>query len=308
MKLLLIGDAHLRMKAPAKRTETDFMVVCLGKLRQIVKIFKEYGCDVAIQVGDFYDSANPSGELVAETIDLLRTAWSKGGFDLLAIHGQHDQLYHTEASMKRSALRIMEAAGVVDLLHPDEPTKLTEGVHVYGASFGQDPIVPLVPAEFNILVAHAMVGDKPLFPGHEITGPHQYAAKHPGYNLYVLGDYHYPFSVAGEGYDVVNPGCLIRKSVSDIKHKPKVVLYDTDNPGGAEDIYLDVADPEVCFDLTEDEAPKDSPALAELAARLAASGSVGVSFTDTLQQYFDEQGTNPEIKDLIWQNLEAETV
>jgi len=85
-------------------------------------------------------------------------------------------------------------------------------------------------------------------------------------------------------------------------------LHDTDNPGGGEDIYLDVADPEVCFDLTEDEAPKDSPALAELAERLAASGSVGVSFTDTLQQYFDEQGTNPEIKDLIWQNLEAEPV
>jgi len=35
---------------------------------------------------------------------------------------------------------------------------------------------------------------------------------------------------------------------------------------------------------------------------------VGVSFTDTLQQYFDEQGTSPEIKDLIWQNLEAEAV
>lgn len=309
MKILIVGDLHLRTRPPKRRREADFQDVCLGKLRQIRDIGDTRAAAV-LQVGDFFDSSDPSKGLIAAVIYLLldRPVVSSSWF---AIHGQHDLRYHSQEAAGRSALRILEAAGVVKIMDAGGCLIGRRGatVRFVGASFGEVPYlqVPLeYPDEgFNVLVAHAMVGDRPLWPGHDLTGPEQYVRKYPGYNLYCLGDYHYPFSVRVGDAWVINPGAVLRLTADerDRSRRPKVVLFDTDG-GEPEDIYLDVTPEAEAFDLEghakDADAREARASFADMAEALKHTGQLGVNFKQNLVVAMDELSTPPDVRERVW--------
>lgn len=291
MRYLIVGDLHLRMRPPRCRTEANFKAVCLGKLKQILGIAHRESAPI-LQVGDFFHSPDPSGELHAETIDIIKE-WN---VPIFTVHGQHDLSYHSEASRRKSALRVMEAAEALTVL--DAESWKSDWLH--GAGFGQTPPVP--ESGNPILVAHAMVGDKPLWPGQELPSPKRYVQKHPGYHLYCLGDYHYPFTVQVGDALVVNPGAVLRLTASkrDLEHRPKVVLYD-DEEDGPMNIYLDVTPIETAFDLSAIEEKRDNaPVAAELIRKLGEAGRIGVDFEANLAAHMDQNGTEKEIRDTVW--------
>ena len=317
MKLLLVGDLHLRVKTPEGRTDADFMQTCLGKLRQILEIAEDRGCEAIIQAGDFFHNPNPSKELIAEVINLL----NEKDKIILTIHGQHDMSFHSKESKKKSALAVLEAAGVVTCLNDipcviEEYEKGKKDVAILGASFGETPTtienknVSLSgDGTFFISVSHVMVGDKPLWPGHDLTSAEEYVKKYPNYDLYLVGDYHYPFAQKVENTDVINAGCVLRltRGKRDLELKPKVVLYDTENTGGAEDIYLDVQPVEDVFDLSErTEKENNSEELCKLVEQLKESGQVGVSFAENLQAYYKQNDTLEGIRDIIAEAMPVE--
>ncbi len=303
MKILLWGDGHLRVRTPQGRTDENFMETCLSKLDQVTELYNAHGCDAMIQTGDFFDSPNPSGELVAAVIWRLR--WSN--VCPLVIHGQHDLSYHTEASMKRSTLAIMEAAGVVKQMRESNRVGTKSNpVQFTGVSFGQEIPEAHQDGKFEVLVAHVMVGDKPLWPGHDLTGPKQFVGKHPGYDLYVLGDYHYPFLVSVGKALVINPGAMLRltRSERDMRHRPKVVLFDTETrvPFG---IYLDVKPAEEVFVEKDEPMKQDEHRFDELVSKLKETGEIGVSFADNLAAHFEADDTPKEIREKILEHLES---
>lgn len=302
MKILILGDLHLRVRAPEKRRDKDFLKTCLGKFEQILQIYKKHKCDAMIQPGDFFDSPNPSGELVAAVIELLRRYEP----NLYAVHGQHDLSFHSESSMKRSPLRIIEAAGCLTLLSSDfrNPICLSEdtengGTPAYGASFGQEP-PEATEGIYNVLAAHVMCGNKRLWPSQKLTGPRRYMKSNPRYNLYILGDYHYDFRVQVGDAWAINAGCMLRLTSSrrDLTHKPKVVIFDT-NKNESEDIFLDVKPKDEVFDLSE-VTKQIQPGFSKLTNRLSQQGKIGVSFKDNLAAYFDAEKTPEKIRDIIW--------
>ena len=301
---ILLGDTHLRMKTPIRRKEIDFLDVCLGKLRQVCEIAKEYKAPI-FQAGDFFDSPDPSKELMAAVIELLR----KYGCMIYAIHGQHDMAYHSERSMKRSALRVLEAAGVVKILS-SEPT-IVNGMSVYGANWGQKPPKPC-DDNFNFLVAHDMIGDKPLYPGHILDGPSDYAQHYPGYNLILLGDYHYSFSIKVGNTWVINCGAMLRlnSSTRDLELAPKVVMFHVVDITsmqdvikkltiGSEDIFLKVADVEDCFDLSGDKKESNTKDFIEFVNLLKKTGKAAVNILDNLHTYFNMYNVSEDIRQVI---------
>ncbi len=316
MKFLITGDLHLRTRRPQSRMDEYFVETCQNKLRQILEIYMKQECDVLIQPGDFFDSPNPSGELVVWAINQLiymirRCKHKNRSFCLVTVHGQHDLSYHSEKSIRRSILSILEAANTINCLREE---KHDYGLALFiGASFGQTP--PLAP-EFpksrfennlghtlsKVLVAHTMVGDKPLWPGHDLTEPEQYVKKHPGYDLYVLGDYHYPFSKKVDNAWVINAGCMLRLTSSerDRQHRPKVVVFDTE-VGEPVDIYLDVEPASEVFDMTKiEEKAKDGLSFEGFIDRLKDTGSIGVNFRENLVAYFEQNKTDKNVKKLVW--------
>ena len=302
MKLLLVGDCHFRTKTPEHRTEPDFASVCLGKLKQVLDIAESHGIGVILQAGDFFDSPDVSDGLVARVIEMLLSHCTHGPI-LHLVHGQHDLAYHSDASRERSKLRVMEAAGAARLL--GDKAISYNGVNLYGASFGQSPPRPRGKG-FHILVAHAMVGDKPLWPGHELTGPADYAARHPGYNLYLLGDYHYPWEAGEDTVAMFNCGVLVRRTTAEqeLSLQPKIILFDT-NTMASQDILLKVSLAEKAFDLSEAivQERRDPTALSALVEKLRQTGKIGVNFTENLVRYCQTEKVPDTIKNLILESL-----
>ena len=297
MKLAIIGDFHIRQTRPRYRTEEDFLEVCMGKLRQVQQIAEDNGCFAILQPGDLFDSPTP-GHLALRRFIEVRPEPSKIPF--LTIHGQHDLSYHSEKSAKHAATAPLEAAIALDIVDGQGYT-LPKHIKIVGADFGQAP-PPAHEFIYNILLTHAPVGDRPLWPGHELTSPEAYVRKHPGYDLYVLGDYHYPFTVKVGEATLINAGCVVRQSADErtLRHRPKVVVFNTDD-SSTKDIYLDAAPVEKAFDLSRKEAdkPAEGPDFEEFVAELRKGGKVGVDFGDNLMALFEQRGVPQRIRDYV---------
>ena len=310
MNLLIIGDGHLRTRTPRRRTDPDFKATCLGKLRQVMDRAREWGCAAILQPGDLFDNPTPSGELMVALIHLLQP----NPIPFLTIHGQHDMSYHAAASRKRSPLSILDAAGAVTLVDgtvDGHEVWVHKDVAVYGASFGQPPheLDSKAVGRFNVLMAHAMVGDKLLWPGQNLTGPSQYVQRHPGYDLYVLGDYHYPYIEEVRDATVINAGALLRLTAGkrDLALKPTAWVFNTEDCT-VTPCPLDVEPVETTFDLTGREEKPEGPDLQPFIDKLRETGKVGVSFKGNLTAFFEEHDTPEAMREAVWKAMEEAQV
>lgn len=228
MKLGIIGDTHYTNKGPSKRRD-DFFATQLAKTAEAFTIFQVQNCDYVLQVGDLFDSHTVANRVKAALISILKMEHRK----LYCIAGQHDIVGHSLGTLPNSPLAVLEAAGSIQLVN-DVPTSLevVKGfeVEIYGASFGAKVPTPKNSKAFNILIIHAMIGDRLLYPGQNLASPEKFLKNHPDYDLVAAGDYHYSFQATYQNRTIVNPGCLVRKTVGtfDLEHKPSVVTFDTE--------------------------------------------------------------------------------
>ena len=313
MNLLIIGDGHLRTRTPRRRTDPDFKATCLCKLQQVIDLAEGHNCAAILQPGDLFDNPTPSGELMVALIHLLQP----NPIPFLTIHGQHDMSYHAAASRKRSPLSILDAAGAVTLVDgtvDGHEVWVHKGVAVYGASFGQPPpqeseLSSGDKSKFNVLMAHAMVGDKPLWPGQDLTGPAQYVRRHPGYDLYVLGDYHYPYVEEVGEATVINAGALLRLTAGkrDLALEPTAWVFNTEDCT-VTPCPLDVEPVETAFDLTGREEKPEGPDLQPFIDKLRETGKVGVSFKGNLTAFFEEHDTPEAMREAVWKAMEEANV
>ncbi len=304
MKLLALGDTHFTNTAPGRRIDESYLDTQMDKLAQVAEIYHERHCDYLVQVGDFFDSPRVSNEAIACVLGFLRIA----RMEVLCVYGQHDIAGHSESTFRRSPLRVLEAAGVVKILNSkSSTTPLQEGVVIYGSSFGQDICQPSNMIFYPVLVTHQMVGDKPLYPGHDIMHPMLFLKKHNGYKLIICGDYHYRFAVQSAGRWCVNPGAMVRKTIAerDLKHHPAVMLIDTDIDA-PEVIELDVQPVEDVFDLLDNvqAAKHDNFALQRFLDGLKEAEGSKVGWKETLLWLYEEKKTSAHIIEIIDECIE----
>lgn len=307
MKIGIIGDTHLTNRSPVRRID-DYWETLYEKVQQALKIFDDRGCEVISQSGDFFDSSTVACKVQSEIIRLLCYSGKVEQKGILCCYGQHDISGHSKWTLPNSPLVVLEAAGVVKILK-DEPVIIADDKNgfnlcFYGASFGE-PVPKPYEDSYNVLVAHRMVGDRPLWPGQELVGPRTFLRKHPEYNLIIVGDYHYRFIETWDGRTIINPGAIVRKTISkfDLDHKPAVVVFDTDT-NEAEVVELDVKPIEEVFDLTRDVKRKDSKILSQLVEKLKSGGKRLVNWKHFLVQVLEERKSNQKVRDIIDSTLE----
>jgi predicted phosphodiesterase len=228
MKLGIIGDTHYTNRGPSKRRD-DFFKTQLAKTFEALTIFRKNGCDYILQSGDLFDSHSVANRVKAAIITLLMQKFDH----LYCVAGQHDIVGHSLGTLPNSPLSVLEAAGVISLMDENPcALKMNTGfeAYLYGSSFGTEIPIPINPKTYNILIIHAMIGDRLLYPGQNLTSPQKFLKNYPDYNLVVAGDYHYSFQDTYKDRTIVNAGCLVRKTVStfDLEHKPSVVIFDTE--------------------------------------------------------------------------------
>ncbi len=306
MKILLVGDLHLRVNCPERRLDEDYKETCLDKLSQIIEIAKENNCYCIIQAGDWHDKFSPDKGLIADEIEIIKELDFQG--NIFTIHGQHDLKHHNKKSADSSAIRILEAAtSVVDVKKETFPVILgREQIYIHSAPFGQEPLTKPSKAGYDILVSHVMVTPTPLYVNHDYMSPVEYMDKYPGYDLYFVGDIHTPFVTKRKGRLMINAGAVMRSSISDKDRKPKVVLFDTET-NEYKDIFLEVQDD--IFDTQTLEQEQKEHKFTGLIEKLKEEGQIGVNFEENLLDYIRNNEINKKtlvfIKQHVYNNIEG---
>ena len=304
MKLGLLGDTHFTNKAPERRLDNYFEIQ-MNKLAQAFDIFKTHKCDCIIQVGDFFDSPYVSNRVEATIIEFL--IGHLADKPIYCIFGQHDISGHSVSTLLNSPLAVLESSRVVKILNDKASYSkwfrikgFMTCVRIYGASFGEVVPVPENPNDYNILVIHKMIGDRPLYPGQELIQPRQFLRNNPDYQLVVCGDYHYRFIDTYQDRTIINPGAMVRKTISkfDLEHKPAVVIFDTDT-SKVEVIELVVEPVEKVFDLKRIEK-SDNQVLVNFVEKIRESkGKERAGWKEILLKVLEERKSSAEVKAVI---------
>lgn len=228
MKLLLIGDVHLRSTRPAMRKD-DFVATQRQKMEEIVDIFVREQCDAAICTGDLFDRHDPPLSLVNDYLSLFRA------FDhrFYIEPGNHDLYGASMSTIQRTALETMHRAGAIRLLN-EWGTNLTDSTGytcgLWGTSYFDRTELQLVDVDFRVLVAHNMVIEDKLWAEQDEESfdyPAAFVEKYQGFNLILCGHYHGAVKARVGDVDVINPGAVVRVKASkfDFVLEPSVVVY-----------------------------------------------------------------------------------
>jgi len=310
VKICCTGDWHLRSTNPRNRVD-DFFRTQLSKVIEVFKVAREHDCKAILQPGDLWDSYNPSRLLMAVYMKLLL---DNKNIPVLTVLGQHDMAMRSFQAVNRTASFLFDCAGALKIvgldekpyfLVEDEKEPKTDVVAVWGMSFGQGDYTPKrIKDVFNIVLAHASVGDKALYEGHELTHPKEFLKNRLEADLAVLGDYHYAFSDEYEGRQILNTGCLVRKTVAqkDLELIPTVIIYDTKTRQMIEHV-LEFKDVEEVFSIPELGMPKEHADIRRFIDRLHYEKVFSMSFEENLKKFFDKAKVNSNVSNYIIEEL-----
>ena len=303
MRLLLIGDTHFTLTSPERRKDFYFKTQ-MRKFDEAVAIAVDYECSLILQSGDFFDSPLVSRTAEAALITKLRKFLE---IPVVCTYGQHDISGHCAATYESSPLNVLAAANAINVVHNQQVYREGESgasVDIWGAAFGEEvPEIENKTAYFNVLIIHKMIGDKELWPGQELASPVAFLKNNPGFDLVLAGDYHYRFLQEYKGRWMINPGALMRKTISqrDLEHKPAVVVFDTLTKQ-AEVIELTVEPIEKVFDLTP-EIKTDDSALMNFIESLKNSNSQLVGWKNILLDVMKKRKSSEGVRKQIEQAM-----
>jgi len=306
MKLGLVSDIHARYLAPENRIDDNFFEdVVLGKVRNILQIAKDRGCAAIAQAGDLWDNPNPTRYVVSKVMRLLL----EFNIPMYTVIGQHDMIMRNFQHLNRTGTYLLESSGAAHILGLDgKPAIVKEGteeVYLHGLSFEQDFCLPApVEGKANLLVAHAAVGTRQLYPGQEKDGTREFIRNNPGYDAILVGDQHYSFIDEYKGCKIYNTGCVIRKTIleHELTHEPCIFIYDTETKE-AEKVLLDFKPWQKVFHIP-DKKSKDESKLQEFLDSIKGDKKVQVSFIDNLRAYYDKNKVSGNIKSLVASAME----
>jgi len=308
MKLGIFGDLHFTNKSPVRRLD-DYFTTQLNKFNQGLDIFEKEECTHIFQVGDFFDAPTASNYVISTIISLLKNR----DIVIYCCYGQHDIAGHAEYTLRRSPLKVLESAGVVKILdstpiefpNPQSSDNDKRYVKAYASSFGTE--VPKTNSDdpYKLLVTHRMIGDRQLYPDQELPSPREFLKANPKYSIILCGDYHYRFIDTYQGRTIINPGCIVRKSINkfDLEHEPAVVTFDVDINESKVHI-LDFKPVEEIFDL-ETKGKKDNEVLLKFVENLKKENTTGTNWKNILLKVLKERKCSVEVRDLIDKAMET---
>ena len=289
MKLLLVGDVHLRASSPSKRVD-DFPAVQEAKLSEVFEIGKEFEAPILF-TGDLFDSPSPPLSLLAKYIP----KFFDYPHDIFTVPGNHDIYGASLSTVPRSGLGVLEAAGAVKILG-HASTRLGD-FNLFGHSYMHDERPTPISGEKNILVSHEMVlVDKIWREQEDYIFVDDYLVLHSGWDLILCGHYHYSFEKKTGSRWVVNPGALVRIKASkgDKALRPGVLIYDTEAKTVVrQELSFEPAEKVFANEVSQ---PKVEDSVDKIVSSLEGE-IVSGTFSETLVKALD--GCRGSVKDLI---------
>lgn len=237
IRLLTVGDVHLRDSAPGKRTDT-YREDIMAKCRECVEIARRENATHMLFLGDLFDDKRAS-RVSHYLSNAIAALLDKAGMPVLVLLGNHDLQNDSLESLPKQPIFPVGLSPNVTLMAWDR-VELAPDVAIYpipGVSLGddwQEKFVTGGTETRRILAVHQLiVPDVTQFP--EVARGNFYDAKDVAAvtdaNVLLYGDVHHNHGTTKhtnrDGDPVVfsNRGAICRMTVGDVDHKPEVIMY-----------------------------------------------------------------------------------
>jgi len=226
MRFLYFSDPHFRTTQPRYRLD-NFFDVQINKLKNVIQIATQNKCDFIVCGGDFFDSPNPSHQLISAILETLST----NKIDFYSLIGNHDVYGHNLDTINRTGLGVLFASKLVKpsrlLEFDDNNYKIVLSMHDYTQELYDPEIHCLkLTQDYRIVISHCMITDVDTVFEHSLIENIKTDA-----NLFLCSHYHVPFkceskNIRGEKNLFLNPGCFTRQNKNEFKQSVNVVLCD----------------------------------------------------------------------------------
>ncbi|HHY20797.1 MAG TPA: exonuclease SbcCD subunit D [Bacilli bacterium] len=233
MKFLYLTDTHIRGTTPKNRLD-PFVETLKEKIAEAMIIANKEEVDVILHGGDVFDRPDISPSVVGQFAQIFRTA----NAPIYAISGNHDTYGHNPDTVSRTMLGLLDAFGIMSIIHPHEPLVIEKDdlkVQISGQPYHydidqRDPALDYYPpnevnADILIHLVHSMLVEKALPHGipHTLID-HLWSSTA---TIILSGHYHGGFGIKEkDGKYICNPGAIARVNNHwmEISRKPKVII------------------------------------------------------------------------------------
>ena len=293
MKILGCPDLHLTEKRPQNRMD-DYEAAVINKLTFILTTAKENGCALILQPGDFFDQPNPTYRFFTQVVFTLNGYMSSNAM-LCTIFGQHDLKFRTKENTALNALfYAYEGLKLVNYM-----PHLEDNIAVVGCSWEEEIPEP-IPGKFNILLIHRMIVDDKLWADQEHFEYANGFLREHKFDLIVSGDNHKPFIAHSRGRYLFNCGSMMRSTIAQVDHEPRIIIFDTENPKDYQEILIPIEPSESVFKMEKVEMEKErNTNLEAFVSGLSEHKDMGLNFGGNLQAYVIENKLDNEIYELL---------
>ena len=306
MKLICVGDLHIRANRPVSRKDDYYHIQFekFGCILDTAENFIREEEEVAIlQPGDFFDTQVPYKVLadIAEVIGRRRVFGFH--FPIFVVFGQHDMAYR---NIRNTPLYVLDLlGGVQKALSPSIiQTHLGVDVNIYGVDWDDEILKPETEG-FNVLLIHKMITKGgPLFPGqedYEDAGVFLRKMTGIGYDLIVSGDNHQTFVVERKKGALINAGSMMRMSIDQVNHKPCFFVVDTEAREIERRDFRFVFPAEEVFDFGKSDRKKRAQVNFEFLNRIYSGKKLelGLDFQGELLKRAKDVGLEDLIKSIL---------
>lgn len=293
MNLILLSDTHILWDQPISRID-NIRKTQFEKWEFILQYSKDTNSTL-LEAGDFFQKPR-SWNLLPEIIGWFK----KYQIPIYCVIGQHDQYMRDFQNISTTNLGVLAKAGLVKIL--DESAYYDFDIALYGASYGQE--IPEIKNKdcFNILVIHAPIASKALYPNQQYMDALTFLKENP-FNLIVAGDIHQKYMFEYEGRYICNSGPLLRKEATEYNftHKPGFWTFDTNKKETPKFVEVPHQPAEEILSRTHLDYEKESESvLNEFISSISETKiEEGVSFVDNLWRFVKENNIEKPVVDLL---------
>lgn len=302
---ILAADIHIRPDVPVARTD-DFQAAMWEKWDAILALSRRHECPVLI-AGDLGQKPEWPNWLLERFIQAT-DPYLLPGYEspIFLIPGQHDLPGHNLVLMFKSALGVLDAAGIVNVILDEGEYGGDFYLHPfpYGQKVSECGSCRKRKEKNSIAMAHQLVvdGNEGDWPGQDFAPAQELLKRFPEYDLILTGDNHKPFAVGYEGRWLVNPGSMMRSVADQTSHRPRVYLWDA-SARMVEPHYLPIRRGVLTREHIEkkDERDKRMDAVIE---SMKAGVEIKLSFEDNMENHLRENPTEKGTEEKIWSWME----
>ena len=232
MRILFLTDSHFTAKNPSSRLD-DIQQVIIDKLLDIKKIIEDEKVDIVLHGGDMFHSPDVSNQFTGKIAKIINSYNAR----MYVVPGNHDLYGYSYDTLANTKLGLLEKTGVVEILSREKPLILNDNGFIIGVEAQEyhahidediysDFKINNINVDFNILLTHSMLLDKPFHKDVKHTLIKDVVTTA---DLVLAGHYHDGWKERKQGNTwFFNPGSLIRveASTSMINSIPKIVIFD----------------------------------------------------------------------------------